>query len=46
VCSYWWQNNKAVVVWGCGAVMDEEKLQLVRNVRLAVLQELQQCTDA
>jgi hypothetical protein len=28
-----------------GAVMDEVILQLVGNVRLAVLQELQQCTD-
>ena len=35
-----------VVVWGGGAVMDEGTLQLVGNVRLAVLQELQQCTDA
>jgi hypothetical protein len=31
-------------VWG-GAVMDEVILQLVGNARLAVLQELQQCTD-
>jgi hypothetical protein len=30
---------------GGGAVMDEVILQLVGNVRLAVLQELQQCTD-
>ena len=34
-----------VVVWGGGAVIDEVILQLVGNVRLAVLQELQQCTD-
>jgi hypothetical protein len=47
-CSYWWQNNRAVVVCvgGGGAVMDEVILQLVGNVRLTVLQELQQCTDA
>ena len=30
---------------GGGAVMDEVILHLVGNVRLAVLQTLQQCTD-
>ncbi len=39
------QGSCCVCVWGGGAVMDEVILQLVGNVRLAVLQELQQCTD-